>query len=87
LAWLGLACVAWLGFWPEAKPCTSLPVPTGNNGVNTPRIILILSPTSGAETFILSILFLHKLAQHANFTLDRLMLYKYSFEHGYFMGP
>jgi len=25
LAWLGLCGLAWLGFWPEAKPCTSLP--------------------------------------------------------------
>jgi hypothetical protein len=26
LAWLGLCGLAWLGFWPEAKPCTSLAV-------------------------------------------------------------
>ena len=24
LAWLGLCGLAWLGFWPEAKPCTTL---------------------------------------------------------------
>jgi hypothetical protein len=26
LAWLGLCGLAWLGFWPEAKPCTTLDV-------------------------------------------------------------
>jgi len=37
-------------------------------------IVIIQSPTSSAETFICLIHFLHKLAQHANFTFDSFML-------------